>query len=239
MVKRKDPFDMDFDIEPIDLSFQKRKDPNKMSKVELIRELANNISEKDLYKSLIRLGKQNMAEEFQSEIELIERKYEKQFSNIDGKETDIGDKILDSITDEIIKNMKEIYRLSFHPKDEIDFHHQLEPFLKGMMSNMENSLSKFGWKTKVEREHVLPSNERIDLLISIGNLKIGIEVKYDLDETSQLQRLLGQIDRYLPYLDIIMIVSYRPLNQKTLLSIKNKEIEKNKKIRILTPHKII
>ena len=129
--------------------------------------------------------------------------------------------------------------MSYKPRDEIDFHKQIEPFLNGMVSVMETSLTKFGWKVNISREYKLPSNERIDLLISIEGVKIGIEVKYDLKGTAKLQRLLGQIDRYIPYLDLILVVSYHPLSANAINAIKEKEAEKGKTIRIITPNKIV
>ena len=91
----------------------------------------------------------------------------------------------------------------------------------------------------MSREYKFPSNERIDLMVSVGNAKIGIEVKYDLKETPELQRLLGQIDRYIPYLELLLVVSYYPLNSDAINTIKNKEIEKGKPIRIVTPNKVL
>ncbi|MEM7827757.1 MAG: hypothetical protein QW561_00300, partial [Candidatus Aenigmatarchaeota archaeon] len=201
--------------------------------------ISQKLTENQIHQSLIRLGKHRLADEFLNEIELVNKKYEKIFSEIEGKmEIGIGDKILDSIVEDVISHMKKLYNLP-KPKNEIDFHKQIEPFLNGVASVMETSLSKFGWNVSVTREYRFASNERIDLLISIGNIKIGIEVKYDLEETSKLQRLLGQIDRYIPYVDALVVISYYPLTANAISTIKNKEIEKGKLIKILTPNKII
>jgi len=89
--------------------------------------------------------------------------------------------------------MRGLYSISFKPKDEIDFHKQIEPFIKGVVSVLETSLIKFGWKVNVTREYKFPSNERIDLLISIEGARIGIEVKYDLKETSNFRDYWGRL----------------------------------------------
>jgi len=200
----------------------------------------NNCLHNQIYQSLIRLGKHKLAEEFLSEVNLVNKKYDKMVIEIEGKkEETIGDRILGLIADMIISNMKRLYSLSSKPKDESDFQKQIEPFLNGLVSNMETSLAKFSYSTNINREYKLPSNEKIDLLISVGDARIGVEAKYDLEETSELQRLLGQIDRYIPYLDMLIVVSYHSLSHNVINVIKNKEIEKGKPIRIVTPDKII
>lgn len=226
----------------LDLGFpeQKRIDPKKIPKVKLVGILSRQLSTNQIYQSLIRLGKHRLADDFLSEVEFVNKKYDKMLMEIDGKvEESVGDKIVGVVVDEIIGHMRRLYSMSFKPKDEIEFHKQIEPFLNGLVSIMETSLTKFGWKSNVNREYKLPSNERVDLMISIGGTKIGIEVKYDLKETSKLQRLLGQIDRYIPYMDLLIIISYHPLNANVITAIKNKEIEKGKPIRIVTPNKVI
>ncbi|HID28366.1 MAG TPA: hypothetical protein EYP22_11280 [Methanosarcinales archaeon] len=238
--KVEDTFGLDFPS--LDLGFpeQKKIDPNKIPKPKLVDILSRQLSTNQIYQSLIRLGKHRLADEFLSEVEFVNKKYDKMLMEIEGKvEESVGDKILGIVVDEIISHMKRLYSVSFKPKDEIDFHKQIEPFLNGLVSVFETSLTKFGWKVNVNREYKLPSNERVDLLISVGSVKIGIEVKYDLKETSKLQRLLGQIDRYIPYLDLLIVISCYPLNSNAINAIKNKEIEKGKPIRIVTPNKII
>ena len=225
---------------------QKKIDPNKIPKVKLIGILSRQLSTKQTRQALIRLGKHRLADEFWNEIEYINGKYDEMLKEIDGKkEETMGD--LGVVVDEIISHMWRLYSMSFKPRDEIDFHKQIEPFLNGLVPLlMETSLTKFGRKANVNREYKLPSNERIDLLVSVvsvggakGGAKIGIEVKYDLKETSKLQRLLGQIDRYIPYLDSLIVISYHPLSSNTINAIKNKEIEKGKPIRIVTPNKVV
>jgi len=240
--KKKDTFDLNFDVPPLNLDHQEQKriNPSKIPKVKLVGILSKQLSINQVYQSLIRLGKHRLADEFLSEVEFVNKKYGKMLMEIEGKvEESVEDEILNKVVDEIISHMKRLYSISFKPRGEIDFHKQIEPFLIGLASVFETSLTKFGWNINVNREYRFPSNERVDLLISVGNAKIGIEVKYDLKETSKLQRLLGQIDRYIPYLDSLIIISYLPLNSSTIKAIKDKEIEKRKSIRIVTPNKII
>ncbi len=243
--RREDIFSLD--IPKIETSFdfglgaeEKKTDPNKIPKVKLVGILSRRLSTNQIYQSLIRLGKHKLADEFLNEIKWTNKKYDKMLMEIEGKvEKSVGDKILGVVVDEIISHIRRLYSLPFKPKDEKDFHKQIESFLNGLVSVFETSLTKFGWKVNVNREYKLPSNERIDLLISVSGARIGIEVKYDLKETSKLQRLLGQIDRYIPYLDLLIVISYYPLSSNTINAIKNKEIEKGKPIRIVTPNKII
>jgi len=251
--RENDIFSLDFDISEVEtpkidipslyLDFgqeQEKIDPNKIPKTKLIEILSRQLSINQIYHSIIRAGKHRLADDFLSEIEFVNKKYDKMLFEIEGKKKEtVEEKILNTIADDVISHMKRLYSLSFKPKDEIDFHKQIEPFLSGLVSVMETSLTKFGWNVDVCREYKLPSNERVDLLISIGNAKIGIEVKYDLGETTKLQRLLGQIDRYIPYLDMLIVISYHPLDVRTINAIKNKEIEKGKPIRIVTPNRRI
>lgn len=234
------PLDLDLDITS-GLETEKQIDPNKMPKSKLIEFLASQLSSDQIYRSLIRLGKHKLANEFNVELEFINRKYRKMIAELEGGEdTTVGDKILGVVVEEIITHTRrKLYSLSFKPEDEKDFQNQIEPLLNGIASMIEESLSKFGWKLNVSREYTLPSNERIDLLVSIGGVNIGIEVKYDLNETSKLQRLLGQIDRYVPYLDLLIVISYQPLSSSAIASIKSKEAEKGKPIRIVSPNKVI
>lgn len=250
--RKEDIFGLDFDIPKIEipeieipsLDFgppeQKKINPNKIPKVKLIGILSRQLSTNQIYQALIRLGKHRLADEFLNEIEDINRKYDKMLMGIDGKKEETIGGDLDVVVDEIISHMRRLYSMSFKPRDEIDFHKQIEPFLNGLVPLlMETSLTKFGGKADVNREYKLPSNERIDLLVSVGGAKIGIEVKYHLKETSKLQRLLGQIDRYIPYLDSLIVISYYPLSSNTINAIKNKEVEKGKPIRIVTPNKVV
>lgn len=225
-----------------DLTFpeQEKIDPNKIPKIRLIGILSKKLSVDEIYKSLVRLGKDKLANTFMNGVKSVNEKYDKMLMGVDGKvEENFEDKLLGAVVDEIISPMRGLYSLSFKPKNEIEFHKQIEPFLTGVISTMKTSLARLGSECHIEREYSLPSNERIDLMILIGVMKIGIEVKYNLEETSQLQRLLGQIDRYIPYMDLLIVVSYNSLDTNTINAIKNKEIEKGKPIRIVTPDKVI
>jgi len=228
------------EIPTVSLEEERKPDPRQLSKIQLVSILAHRLSENQIYRALIALGRQRLAQNFIREIELLDDKYRKLMQKMEGKvEEGIDNKILDLVVSELLSHMRRIYDTSFSPIDELDFHKQIEPFLNGLILGMENSLARFGLEVKVHREFELPTKERIDLLVSIGSVRIGIEVKYDLDEVSKLQRLLGQIDMYLPSLDQLIVVSYRPLDMRAIQMIKSKETEKQKPIKIVTSNQII
>lgn len=213
--------------------------PHQLSKIQLVSILARRLSDDQIYRALIALGRQRLAQNFINEVQLVNRKYQKMIQEVEGKvKESIDAKVLSLVVNELLSHMRRLYQLSFTPIDELDFHKQIEPFLNGVVSGMEDSLSRFGLEVKVYREFELPMKERVDLLVSIGSARIGIEVKYDLNETSKLQRLLGQIDMYLPHLDYLIVVSYMPVDMRAIQMIKSKEMEKEKPIRIVTPNQI-
>ncbi|MEM5791034.1 MAG: hypothetical protein QXP77_03235 [Candidatus Aenigmatarchaeota archaeon] len=215
------------EIPEIEIPFEEEKIPSsKMSKPKLIEILSEKLTSEEIYRALIRLGKHKIAEEFMNEVNLINKRYKELLGRIEGGSEELENKIITNIIEEIISKLKRLYTLSFKPTNEIEFHKQIEPFLKGLASALESSLSKFGLIITITREYKLPSNERIDLIISVGQIKIGIEVKYSLEETSQVQRLLGQIDEYINYVDALIILSYSPLNSKTLQILKRKKMKK-------------
>ena len=245
--KKEDIFGLDLDIpkievQPLDFGLGERKkiNPKKIPKIKLVEILSRQLSTDQIYRSLIRLGKHRLADEFKNEVEFINKKYDKMLKEMERRVEETTEvKMLDLVVEEIITHMRGLYSIPYRPKDEIEFYRQIVPFLKGLVSGLETSLTKFPWKVNISREYKLPSNERIDLLITIGNVKIGIEVKYDLKEKPILQRLLGQIDRYIPYLDLLIVMSYHPLSFDTINIIKGKEVEKGKTIRIVTPNIIV
>mgnify|MGYP000371376145 CR=1 FL=1 len=245
----KAPNDFDFDIPSLEIpeikipifetTKEKKVDPNRLSRIELISALVDSISSEELYRALIRLGRGKLAEEFKAELERINEKYEKIKAEIGGeKEFGLKSEFSRLIIDELVSKLKEVYKISYRAYNEIDFHKQLEPFLVGLSSAIESALSTFGLDVKVIREFELPSRERIDLMVLVGKFRVGIEVKYSLDETSKVQRLLGQIDEYAPYCDCMLIVIYNQTPSNILRKIKEKEKSIGKEIRIVTPVKV-
>ena len=226
-------------IPTFEMTKERKIDPNKLSRIELISALVDSISSEELYRALIRLGRGKLAEEFKAELERINEKYRKIKAEIEGKkEFGLKSEFSRLIIDELVSKLKEVYKVSYDAYDEIDFHKQLEPFLIGLTSAIESALSTFGLDVKVIREFELPSHERIDLMVLVGKFKVGIEVKYSLDETSKVQRLLGQIDEYAPYCDAMLIVIYKQTPSNILRKIKEKEKSIGKEIRIVTPTKV-
>ena len=104
---------------------------------------------------------------------------------------------------------------------------------------VKRELERLGLNVKIKREFKLPHfKRRIDLMITIGGLRIGIEVKYSLREVGVLQRLLGQIDEYAPYCDTLIVAVYKDVPSHVLQEIKNKEKMVGKPIRVVTPTKV-
>jgi len=124
-------------------------------------------------------------------------------------------------------------------KDEKDFSRQALPFLAGVLSPIKNSFERFGVDISIEREKIISERERIDLLITVGRARIGVELKYNPTKMSEFDHLMSQIDRYSPCVDHLIIVSYSPLESWAIKKIKEKEIEKGIPIRIVTPNKVI
>ncbi|MCD6371324.1 MAG: hypothetical protein J7L39_01235 [Candidatus Aenigmarchaeota archaeon] len=228
---------IEFPIE-FNSSSEDKPDLSKIPKIKLISILSKQLSTEQIYRSLIRLGKHRVANNFLNEIELVNKRYDQLILNIRGEsEKHIEDKLLEVISEEIIDYLKRLYLLPIKkPKDEDDFHKQIEGFLLDVLPALQDSLSKFNLKIDVFNEFKLPHGRQVDLLIRISDIKIGVEVKYKLEKASEDERLLGQIDFYLPYLDMLLIVSYLPVKPNVLRIIKSKEKEKGKRIKILTPN---
>lgn len=249
--KEEDIFGLDFDMPKmempsLDFGFpeQKKIAPNKIPKVKLVGILSRQLSTNQIYQSLIRLGKHRLADEFLSEVEFVNKKYDKMLMEVEGKvEEKREEKLLKDIVEEIINYIKrDFYREvlpKLKPKDEKDFSKHSLPFLAGVLSPIKSSFERFGLDIKIEREKIISERERIDLLITVGRARIGIELKYNPTRMSEFDHLMSQIDRYAPYVDYLVIVSYSSLDPWIIKRIKDKEIEKGEPIRIITPNKII
>ncbi|MHC1572347.1 MAG: hypothetical protein ACXQTM_08400 [Methanosarcinales archaeon] len=220
---------------------QKKIDPNKIPKVKLIGILSRQLSTNQTHQALIRLGKHRLADEFLNNIKDIKSKYDKMLMEIDGKVEEEKEEKLKSIVEEIIDYIKrDFYREvlpKLKPKDEKDFSKHALPFLAGVLSSKKSSFERVD--INIEREKFISERERIDLLITIGRTRIGVELKYNPTKMSEIDHLMSQIDRYIPYVDYLIIVSYSPLESWVIKKIKEKEIEKGKPIRIVTPNKVV
>lgn len=182
-----------------------------------------------------------MAEQLKIEAVAIENKYQTQKSAVKGTAVETTSNVyIDRFIQDIISNLKRVYS-SFDETNikEVDFQRSMKLFLDGATANLQNQLNPFGIIVQVEKEKVLQSGERIDFMISIGNFRIGLEMKTELD-TSYSQRLLGQIDRYIDSCDALLVFMVTDIiDSITMTKIKEKALEKNKTIRIITPTKIL
>jgi len=211
----------------------------KLNKLELIDFLSKELTVDEVYDALIMLGKDKLAEEFKNEVEMINREYNRLLAELRGEKSE-EEEILEKIVNKITDYLKKIYELDIKAEREVDFHKHLESFLAGAITALKEILKKFGIEANVEREYKLPSGERVDLMVTFGNIKIGIEVKMSLSETSIVQRLQGQIDDYIEYCDALIIVSYEPIKRWEFAKrIKQKAEEKGKIIKIVDRYKTL
>ncbi len=247
--RKDDIFNLDIpkiEIPSLDLGFseQKRIDPNKIPKVKLVGILSRQLSTNQIYQSLIRLGKHRLADDFLSEIEFVNKKHDKMLMEIDGKIEEIKeDKLLKEVVEEITTYIKrDFYREvlpTLKPKNEEEFRRYSLSYLTGALLPIKSSFGRFGLDVKIEQEKYIAERERIDLLIVVGRIKIGIELKYNPNKMSEYDHLISQVDKYSPHVDYLIIVSYSPLESWIIKKIKEKEIEKGKPIRIVIPNKVI
>ena len=215
--------------------------PNKLSKIQLVSILSRSVSSNQLYNALIKLGRHRLAEEFKSELDRINEKYKRMKAEVEGVsgEEMLSNKILQMVVDEIIRKLKGIYSLSTKPLWEKEFQIQLEAFLSGAIQSLKSDIEKLGVGVNIKREFKLPqAHRRIDLMIIVGGMRIGIEMKYSLDEAGKIQRLLGQIDEYSPFCDVLIVAVYKDVYPNVLREIKEKEKAVGKPIKIITPGKI-
>lgn len=215
--------------------------PNKLSKIQLVSILTKSVSSNQLYSALVKLGRHRLAEELKSELERINEKYRRMKAEVEGvsEEEALSHKILQMVVDEIIKKLKGIYTLSTKPLVEKEFQIQLEAFLGGAIRSLKSDIEKLGVRVDIKREFKLSQvHRRIDLMITVGGMRIGIEMKHSLDEAGEIQRLLGQIDEYSPFCDVLMVAVYKDVRPNVLREIKEKEKMVGKPIRIITPRKV-
>ena len=246
MARRKssNDFGFDLDIPTLDipsLGEREKVNPNKLGKDQLVRIIAGRVSWKKIYEGLVSLGKREMAEQLKIEAVAIENKYQTQKSAVKGTAVETTSNVyIDRFIQDIISNLKRVYS-SFDETNikEVDFQRSMKLFLDGATANLQNQLNPFGIIVQVEKEKVLQSGERIDFMISIGNFRIGLEMKTELS-TSYSQRLLGQIDRYIDSCDALLVFMITDIiDSITMTKIKEKASEKNKTIKIITPTKVL
>ena len=220
------------------ISDTKQTNPNKLRKDQLIETLTN-VSDGKIYEYLIAIRKRERAMKFQMEIEQINKRYENEFSKVDGTDVSLASKTEMTILDDVISVLR---RLNFNVKDsynEKEYQQQAKLFFDGAKIALENQFKHFS--VKVDREVPVSSetNEAIDLMVIVGDFKIGIEMKTAVDTTSVSQRLLGQIDRYIGFCDaLIILIVFENYDTITVKKILEKGHQLGKMIRVITPEKM-
>ena len=239
--KEEDLFNIDFSSSGI--FGQQQEDPNKLSKLELVNLLSKTLSTKEISSVLTQLGKLNLANNFLSELNLINKKYDALLSNSTSSTKMSENKLLEEFVGEIITYVKRDFYMTvlpkLKPKNESDFSKLSLPFLVGALSSIKTSFERFGLNVNVEKEKIIGERERIDLLISMGDLRIGVELKYRPSHMSEFDHLMAQIDRYQPYLDYLIIISYTPIQPWLVEKIRNKGTLTGTPIKIVTPTQVV
>ena len=177
------------------------------------------------------MHKTDIANRLDREINLIEEKYAQIKQEIKEGEQIVkteSTEVLDSYVNIIMKSIISLIPYTQHEKEA---YYQTE-----LLGHLKSDLKqKFG-KTKVfvEKEYKIKHNKRLDIYIQVGNYRIGIETKYDLISSGQIQRLLGQIDQYSEDIDALIIIQYKSIeNEEAVRDLNNKKKKSNIPIRII------
>lgn len=220
------------------LTDTKQPNPYKMPINELVDKLTGLSSDK-ISEYLLRTRRREIAEKFKLEIEQINKKYGVEIAEIEGRKVSGASETEENIVNDAVDYLRNIKFNINKDNNETQYQEQAKMYLDGAILGLKEKFKHF--KINVQREVPISgdTNERIDLLLSIDNFRIGIEMKKSLDTTGTSQRLLGQIDRYIDLCDALIV--WLVLEEYDSVSIKkilDKAHQTGKLIRIVTPEKI-
>lgn len=200
----------------------------KMNRLEYIDYIAKNAPSSKLIYALKLMKKSLQASELEKNLYIIDGKYEQKKREIKEGKAAIKDE-----TNEMLLSILNIIKksiISFNPAShskESSYQNELLGYLKG---NLPLRLGKT--QSVVEREYKFPNGKKLDLFVSTGGYKIGLETKIDLLSSGQVQRLLGQINEYAKLVDALVVVDYRPIQDED--TIQNlKEVKQKSEIPII------
>jgi hypothetical protein len=212
--------------------------PYKMAKDELVERLTSVPSDK-IYEYLLRTGKRETAAKFQLEIEQIKKKYGTEIAEIEGRKVSGVSETEENIVNDVVETLRNLKFNINENYNETQYQEQAKMYLDGASLALKEKFKHF--KIDVRREAPISgdTNEKIDLVISIDNFAIGIEMKKSLDTTATSQRLLGQIDRCIDLCSaLIVLLVFQKYDSVSVNKILEKAHQTGKLIRIVTPEKI-
>jgi len=220
------------------LSDTKQPSPYKMPINELVDKLTGLSSDK-ISEYLLRTRRREIAEKFKLEIEQINKKYGAEIAEIEGRKVSGASETEENIVNDAVDYLRNIKFNINKDNNETQYQEQAKMYLDGAILGLKEKFKHF--KIDVQREVPISgdTNERIDLLLSIDNFRIGIEMKKSLDTTGTSQRLLGQIDRYIDLCDALIVwLVFEKYDSVSIKKILDKAHQTGKLIRIVTPEKI-
>ena len=184
----------------------------KLSKFDYV----DNIAKKpysELVIKLKHLHKSSLADEMERGVSFIEKKSseEKEFI-IQGISQDERKKSQDILLSTFVKTIiDEVIAINPEKSHGKEKDYQIE--LKGALKvAVRKDFPKS--KVSVEMESPTKTGKQIDIMAQIDNYKIGIETKYDLSSSGHFQRAMGQALEYSNFLDALIIVQYKPLEDE-------------------------
>jgi hypothetical protein len=220
------------------LTDTKQPSPYKMPINELIDNLTG-LSDDKIYEYLLRTRRRETAEKFHLEIEQIKKKYGSEIAEIEGRKVSGASETEENMVNDVVDTLKNMRFSINENNNETQYQEQAKMFLDGAILALREKFKHF--KIDVEREVPVSgdTNERIDLMLSVDNFKIGIEMKKSLDTTATSQRLLGQIDRYIDLCSALIVwIVFEKYDSVSIKKILDKAHQTGKLIRIVTPEKI-
>jgi len=220
------------------LTDTKQPSPYKMPINELVDKLTGLSSDK-ISEYLLRTRRREIAEKFKLEIEQINKKYGAEIAEIEGRKVSGASETEENIVNDAVDYLRNIKFNINKDNNETQYQEQAKMYLDGAILGLKEKFKHF--KIDVQREVPISgdTNERIDLLLSIDNFRIGIEMKKSLDTTGTSQRLLGQIDRYIDLCDALIVwLVFEKYDSVSIKKILDKAHQTGKLIRIVTPEKI-
>jgi len=195
----------------------------KMNRVDWINHVSGASSEKIIF-ALKTMHKSGQASDLERAVNMIKDKYNLKKQEIREGKREIkheSSELLDSMVDIIVKTIREFQPFKENTKESL-YQTDLGGYLKGVLP------TKFGKaKIYVGKEMNLPKDLRIDLLLETSGYKIGIETKFDLTSSGQVQRLLGQIMQYSENIDALVVSDSHAIDKEEAIDALKKIKEKS------------
>lgn len=196
----------------------------KMTRLNWIDHVAKNATITQLIFALKSTHNSQLASDLEKAIFIVDDKYDRKKQEIiEGKPAatvEVPD-MLKSILSMITKSI-----ISFNPSTK----HSKEAFYQSeLLGYLKSDLEKKFGKAKVlvDFEHEVQTGKRLDLFVESSGYKVGLELKFDLKNSGQVQRLMGQIQEYSQFVDALIIADYHPIDDENTISNLKRLIEKS------------